>query len=38
VVQADIHQVISKPVSSRALQQVLAQRIQQKIVMKSSYS
>ncbi len=38
VVQADIHQVISKPVSARALQQVLAQRIQQKIVMKSSYS
>ncbi len=38
VVQAGIHQVISKPVSARALQQVLAQRIQQKIVMKSAYT
>ncbi len=38
VVQANIHQVINKPVSARALQQVLAQRIQQKNVMRPSPS
>ncbi|MEY8205746.1 MAG: response regulator [Bermanella sp.] len=38
VIQAGIHQVVDKPVSARALQQVLAQRIQQRNVMKSSYS
>jgi signal transduction histidine kinase/CheY-like chemotaxis protein len=38
VMQAGIHQVISKPVSARALQQVLAQRIQQKNMMKPPYS